>query len=231
MKVHNLMEEYVESRVNTFYDRLNEEKATWLTCDCEVCRNDAISYVLNRIPPRYVVSSRGINHNAEIINNSQLRADIDALTNHGVHMINSMQRPFHMPSTNTRNNDERTHIPSFNFPLFTGTIFDGVSFNPLSGVNVMLKNQDGSTVEMFDTTWENPCITYNITNGNYSFWVKPLRAEKKDITKNFHFTIEATLQGYTPMIYGFDISITSKEDEYKTISDFLKIPDIFMFDA
>ena len=52
MNIHNLMEEVVGHRINKLYNQIKEVNACWLTCDCENCRADAISYVLNRVAPR-----------------------------------------------------------------------------------------------------------------------------------------------------------------------------------
>ncbi|MBQ2571571.1 MAG: late competence development ComFB family protein, partial [Treponema sp.] len=60
--IHNIMEEQVESRVNQLYDHVKGQNAPWLDCDCENCRKDTICYVLNRIPPRYILSGRGVTH-------------------------------------------------------------------------------------------------------------------------------------------------------------------------
>ena len=70
MNVHNLMEDVVIKAVNTLYDKVKAEKVAWLTCDCENCRLDTVSYVLNRIPPKYVVSGRGVTHNVEYLASS-----------------------------------------------------------------------------------------------------------------------------------------------------------------
>lgn len=232
MKVHNIMEEYVESRVNTFYERLNKEHVAWLTCDCDICRSDSISYVLNRIPPRYVVSSRGVNHSAELMNNAQLLADVDTLINQGVHMINSVQRPYHTPLQKKNRNIEKPKVPYFNFPVFIGTIYDGTTFETMQNVEVSLKTPDGKLAKMFDATWENPCKTYKVTDGTYSFWVEPISSEKTGMSQSFHFTIEAVANGYAPVLYGFDVPVISDDDRRDTMdsSCALKMPDIFMFD-
>ena len=79
MNIHNLMEEVVGHRINKLYNQIKEVNACWLTCDCENCRADAISYVLNRVAPRYVVSGRGVIHARDILQDAQIKADIDAL--------------------------------------------------------------------------------------------------------------------------------------------------------
>ena len=57
MKIQNIMEDYVTDKVNTMYDELPDN--SFVTCKCARCRSDVICYVLNRIPPKYVVSSKG----------------------------------------------------------------------------------------------------------------------------------------------------------------------------
>ena len=86
MNVHNIMEEKVFNHVNDLYNQMKEQNVSWLSCDCEQCRLDTASYVLNRIPPRYVVSGRGVSHNASL-DDTQLRADINALVMEGKQTI------------------------------------------------------------------------------------------------------------------------------------------------
>src|SRR5574344_2154252 len=212
MKVHNIMEEYVQSRVELLFNQLNGSRPSWFPCDCDVCRSDTVSYVLNRIPPRYVVSGRGVIHNSALLDDTQIRADVDALSLEGIRLINSIQRPYHK-ANQIHQPEVRTNAePSFNFPVFIGAVYDGMTFGPLSDVKVSLKNDNSQPVEMFDRTWSNPCSTYKSTKGTYSFWAKPLHAEKKGESKLFHFTLEVTAEGYTPITYGFDIPVVSEAD-------------------
>ena len=95
MNVHNLMEDTVTKAVNALYDRVKADNIPWLTCDCENCRLDTVSYVLNRIPPKYVVSGRGVTHNVEYLASSQLQADVDSLALEGMRTVSSTKRPFH----------------------------------------------------------------------------------------------------------------------------------------
>ena len=57
MTVHNILEEEVINQVNNIYDQAKEIGIAWITCDCEQCRLDTATYVLNRIPPKYIVST------------------------------------------------------------------------------------------------------------------------------------------------------------------------------
>ena len=99
MNVHNLMEEKVFKHVNDFYDQMKNQNVSWLSCDCEHCRLDTASYVLNRIPPKYVVSGRGVSHNVST-DDTQLKADIDALVIEGIQAISNARRPYHAQKNN-----------------------------------------------------------------------------------------------------------------------------------
>ena len=227
MKVHNVMEELIMARVNLMYERLNETKPARLICDCEDCRLDVVSYVLNRIPPRYVVSGRGVVHTMNIPM-PQIKADIDALTIEAVRAINSVKRPYHKDIALK----ERSEYPaiSFNFPIFLGTVFDGASFEPLIDCSITLKYGEGNA-EMIDKTWSNPCRTYAATNGSYSFWVKPMEADKVGESKYFTFTIEVEAEGYESVSHAFSVPLVSeaeRRDEAHT-SYSLKIQDLFLF--
>ena len=228
MNVHNLMEEVVTKAVNTLYERVKGENVSWLTCDCENCRLDTISYVLNRIPPKYVVSGRGITHNAEYLASSQLQADIDSLGMEGMRIVSTTKRPFH--ESNRKTPAEKEFKPSFNFFTFTGAVLDGNTFEPITDATVTLK-LDGKIAEMFDASWPNPFKTVKSTKGVYSFWVKPVPAEKAGIAKNFPLSIEVKAEGYNDVVYHFEAPIMSEESvRTKLDSTYtLKINDLVIF--
>ncbi len=229
MNIHNLMEEVVSYRVNKLYDQVKEVKASWLTCDCDNCRIDTISYVLNRIAPRYVVSGRGVTHARDVMEDPQVRADIDSLGLEGIRIVSSTKRPFHS-STRKECVIQTSANPVFNFPTIQGTILEGNTFEPLVGATVSLKS-DGKNVVMADATWANPINTYNSTKATYSFWPKAIEAKKVDETKKFHFTLEVTCPGYDPINYSFDVNLVSEDiirgELDTTVS--IKVMDLVMF--
>ena len=228
MNVHNLMEDIVTKSVNTLYDRVKGENVSWLTCDCENCRLDTISYVLNRLPPKYVVSGRGITHNAEYLASPQLQADIDSLGMEGMRIVSTTKRPFH--EANRKISTEKEQKPTFNFFTFTGSVLDGTTFEPVTDATVTLK-LDGKIAEMFDASWPNPFKTVKSTKGVYSFWVKPVPAEKAGIAKNFPLCIEVKAEGYNDGVYHFEAPIMS-ENCVRTELDStytLKLNDLVIF--
>lgn len=229
MNIHNLMEEVVTYRINKLYDQVKEVKTSWLTCDCDNCRMDTISYVLNRIAPRYVVSGRGVTHARDVMEDPQVRADIDSLGLEGIRIVSGTKRPFHS-SPRKECVVQANAEPVFNFPTIQGTVLEGNTFEPLVGATVVLK-ADGKPVVMSDVTWANPINTYNSTKATYSFWPKAVSAKKENETKKFNFTLDITCPGYDPITYSFDLNLVSetviKGELDTTVS--LKIMDLVMF--
>ena len=229
MNVHNLMEDLVIQNVNSMYEQVKGVNAAWLSCDCENCRLDTVSYVLNRIPPKYIVSGRGVTHASETLNNKQLMADVNALILEGMRTVSSTKRPFHNKArkecTVAPNNK-----PSFNFPTFTGTILDGSTFEPITGALVTIK-MDGKLVEMIDKTWSNPYTTCQSTKGTFSFWAKSIKAKKEGEQQKFVFTFEITAPDYAGTTYSVEVPVISEGSSRDEIDStyFLKLKDFILF--
>lgn len=209
MNVHNIMEDVVEKHVNNLYTEAKKDNLSWLTCDCENCRLDTISYVLNRIKPKYVVSGRGVNHSLDNWENHQSMADIEELAMQGMRIVNSTKRPFHS-ADRTDCIVQKVAEPTYNFPIITGTVLDGGNFEPVADGKVLLKF-NGKEAEMVDKTWTNPYITCKSTNGSYTFWIKSIPAKKAGLNKIFNMTLEVTAEGYDSVIYNFELPIISDE--------------------
>lgn len=226
------MEEFVTQIVNELYDNLVENKANWVTCSCDSCRLDAISYVLNRISPHYIISGRGVVYTTQILNDPQLRADVGALGIEAIRIISSVQRPYHkISSENKKELKLKDYKPSFNFPVFSGVVYNGITFEVLPNVKITLKDNNDNIIQMQDFSWENPCRTFNSTKGSYSFWPKSIPAENPNETKKFHFIIEAQAEGFSPATCGFEIVLVSDEFQKVNIDQSLtlKLKDLFLF--
>ena len=227
MKVHNIMEEFVIQRVNSLYDQIKRSNPSWLSCDCENCRLDSISYVLNRIEPKYVISGRGMTHSISTIEDSQIRADVDALGLEGIRIVSATKRPYHH---DIKPEITKTPEPVFNMPTFIGTVFDGSTFEPLTGAKITLKYDD-KIAEMIDMTWQNPAKTFKSTQGAYSFWAKAVPAEEAGIARRFTFTVEVEAPEYTPAIHSFEVPIVSEAVPRTELNSTftLKIKDMILF--
>ena len=205
MKVHNILEEVVDEKVNGMYEKVKSLHTSWLNCDCNQCREDTISYVLNRLPPLYIVSGRGITHQS-VLQDKQILADIDTLTIEGMKKVATSKRSYHGLSTNIA--DKKITGPSFNFPAFLGTISDGESFEPVEDAKITLF-LDSTPAILIDHTWPNPLLTSRITKGRYSFWVKPITTMNAGEQKNFSFTIEVSANHYETVQYSFCVPVVS----------------------
>ena len=224
MKIHNIMESYITNRTNALYDDFVEMENSFLTCSCENCRLDTICYVLNRVQPKYVVSGRGMTY-ANLALNGQTKADIDAMIIDGTRVVNAAKRPYHDQRKLKETTDNK---PAFIFPVFMGAVYDGHTFEPLSGVSIEL-SADGKLVSMEDASWENPTLTYKPAKGSFTFKPASIPAEKEGETREFNFTITIRSADYQPLIYSFTIPLTSSKEETPFIS--LKLQDSYMFSA
>lgn len=231
INIHNIMEEQVIDRVNQLYDQVISNKNTWLSCDCENCRLDTASYVLNRIAPRYVVSGRGVTHNSStVLKNSQVNADIEKLAIEGMRLVSSSKRPYHKDGRKNPTDIPNSNSIVFNFPNFIGNVYDGSSFEPITNAHLLLK-MDDKIAEMMDVTWPNPCETFNATNGSYTFWVAPVQAESEGTKRDFNFTIEVSAEGFVPVTCSFSLSLTSECLDRREVNSTYskKVNDIFLF--
>ncbi len=228
MKIHNILEEQVINRVQTIYNDKDIQEAPWFHCGCEQCRLDTTAYVLNRLKPRYVVSERGIAH-AEAEAGSQLDADLDFLIIEGIKKVSSVRRSFHGKADFIGNEIDEFEA-AFNFPIFSGTVYDGNTFKPLPNGNVTLKYEN-APIDMLDETWFNPYTLHEQTNGAYTFWVKPIQADNYDEEKTFDFLLEVAAENYESTKYAFSYSIVgTRQQEAKpnTVNRF-RIEDIYLF--
>jgi len=228
MNVHNLMEEIVISSVDTVYEQVKSEKISWLSCDCENCRLDTVSYVLNRVPPKYVVSGRGVTHASQSLASGQLKADLESLIIEGMRTVSSTKRPYHNQDRKAGSLD--TNKPAFNFFTLTGTVLDGNTFEPLTGATITLK-KDGKLAEMVDVTWSNPYTTVQSTKGAFSFWVKPVKAKKAGESKVFDLSIEIEAPDYEPLIRHFEVPVTSEATTRSELDSTyaIKLNDLVLF--
>lgn len=226
MNVHNIMEDVVSLHVNKMYEELKKNNISWLTCDCENCRLDTTSYVLNHVPPKYVVSGRGVNHSASVLNDAQLKADIEAIALEGIRIVSGTKRPFHSENNSVIN----SNCPSYNFPIISGNVLDGSNFEPITNAQVELK-LDGKLVQMMDKSWQNPFITCQSTKGSFNFWIKPLSAEKVEESKKFIFNVEVSAEGYEKSNVYVEVPVTSEEGPRNELNSTysIKLKDIVLF--
>ncbi|MCP4138656.1 MAG: late competence development ComFB family protein [bacterium] len=158
MAIVNLMEDIVKS-VTDKVVKNNKEFAQLSSNE-----DDIIAYVLNRVPPKYSTSERGILHGKlETKFEIQQKTDILMLVFEAAKVI--MNGRASEISTGAGANQLGTHC----FPHVIGEILEETTLTVIPGVEVSLYFGD-TPVGMVDPTWKNPYSTNKATMGHYHFW-------------------------------------------------------------
>ncbi|MFO8065451.1 MAG: late competence development ComFB family protein [Spirochaetia bacterium] len=226
MEIHNLMEDLVFRRVNEICDE-EEQRGNSTYCTTKACRLDAVCYVLNRVPPRYVTSGRGVAHVEQtIVSDTQLAVDITKLAQEALKRISSVRRSYYDEDPE----EPQLQGPSFNFPAIAGRIFDGENFTPMEGALVYLLHGQAH-MEMYDSRWQNPYPLASHTYGTYSFWPAPQVAAHSGKGRTFELQIRAEAEGYEPLDHFFALSLEAEEgaSDSRRMGGDHHLPDLYMF--
>jgi competence protein ComFB len=228
MDIRNLMEDAVLSVVGELFE-LEEKGHPLGFCTCSQCRLDVACYVLNRIKPEYIVSSRGLAYSERnTLDRVQKRVDIISLAKEGWSLVD------HRPRITTdhafRPEREIPQGPAFNLPTVMGRAFNGLNFEPLSaGALTLLIN--GAQAEMVDRNWQNPFVFAAATAGTFIFWPLPEHAQVAGEEKRFSCELRLEAEGFDPLSHFFEFELAAdkvaKEDF--SLLHVHKTPDIYIF--
>ncbi|MBN1696828.1 MAG: late competence development ComFB family protein [Spirochaetales bacterium] len=221
MEIHNIVEDIVEDIAKEiFIDEKNLKKANF--CTCTQCFNDVICYVLNRIEPVYIYSSRGAAHfKMNYLDNLQRRADIVALVHKGIERIILAKRP-HFPHDSAQIKSEKTEGCFFNFPTIMGKLLHSVTFSPLSDLAVSLYSFD-EPAKMINPNWQNPCDVSQVTPGIFAFFPYPEKASKPGEKREFEFELVVDTDTYETLRHYFKIAVVSEN----VFSDYYNYNNLF----
>ena len=227
MDIHNLMEDKVKFTVNDFCETSSFDSDKY--CGCPQCRLDVVCYVLNNLPPKYVVSSRGIVHH-EIDYSKKLQQDVDVfrLVKDGFNIITERKRP---EADHTRKAGEKhKHGFYYNFPNIVGKIIDGKTFEPVSDAEARLL-LDGSLVNMTSEMTQNPVRITKHTNGIFIFWPYPVEAEKENDKKTFTYKLRVNHPDYEEYIKLIDLTVSSSDTFQDSIhlQNKVNLEEIYLF--
>ena len=230
MEIHNIIEDIVYNAVNTTFDEIEKSGNPEKLCICQQCRMDTVCYSLNRLEPHYVISNRGYTrHEQAFLKRQQTEADIASLVYKGLRMVNHNLRPT-APHDGSTTQSSKVQAPLFDIPTIAGRIFNGISFEPVVGVDVGLYC-DGELVAMRNNNWQNPFTMVPSTPGVFSFWPSPITADAPDIEKVFKFTIKVKAAEFEPLMHFFSISTTSffHSPSSHALNRSFKLPDLYLF--
>jgi competence protein ComFB len=231
MNVHNIAEEMVVTKVTEIFDAIASGENPEDFCTCDHCRLDTACYVLNRIPPRYIVSDRGVARTeTDPFARQQKEADIVALVYEGIKQINHNQRSSFSHKNPAPDKNARNTEPVFNIPTILGRLFNGLDFSPMSGITVELR-RNGELVDMKDINWQNPYNLVPNTEGAFAFWPVPIPAQAVNLHKIFEFSIKVEAPGFETLNHFFQIPVISDVLSVNSISmsHMVKLPDLYIF--
>ena len=144
---------------------------------------DVAAYTLNRIPPKYITSERGLTR--ELIQTATEDGgerlvdviELIALINHAVEVVTRRRRnhaPVHKTAAKTAAAEaaELTLTYFYNLPHIFGRIVDAGDGNPILSADATLYINDTFSTPA-EAGWRNPYQTNEQTKGYFSFWPQP----------------------------------------------------------
>ena len=207
MAFRNLMEDIVTNVVNKILFKEDQKLLEY-----EPYKQDIITYVLNRIPPKYYTSERGILHgklNTEFT--FQQKADILLFTYEAIGMIIN-RRKTELPG-DTRSTEYKIYC----LPHILGEVLEESTFSIIPDINVQLLHR-GKLVKMKDSTWKNPYVTSRATEGYYHFWPEIPQDVEKDLSAGSKLPVEIIFNhpSFKEKRIGLDLQIMDTIDIYKS---------------
>jgi competence protein ComFB len=229
MEIRNLMEDAVKAVVEELFDSERADPRLGY-CTCDQCRLDVACYVLNRVKPEYIVSSRGLAYSErEGLDKVQRRADVISLVKEGWGKVT------HAPRTTSDHSGARpvgeaVAGPAYNFPTLMGRVFDGRTFAPIGEGSVKLL-VSAEEARMVDPNWQNPFVLAGATGGTYIFWPRPIPASSEDGRRSFVFEISVSVPGFDPLSHFIELELSPEKAERLDFSlqRVHKIPDLYLF--
>lgn len=176
MAIINLMVDVVTGIVHEVLKKTSELP------EPEIYEPDITAYVLNRIPPKYITSERGILHGKlESRYIFQQKTDILLLVHEAIDVIKKRRPPL-VPRDKGMYRERNAFLPHL-----MGEVLEETTFSMIPGMEVTLKF-GGKPAKMIDVSWKNPCVTNKATKGFYHFWPDFIEGEMQK-KKNSPFTI------------------------------------------
>lgn len=161
--------------------------------------NDVAAYVLNRLPPRYIMSERGFTrlaaeHLDENSGSLGSMIGILVLVNQGIDVVTRRRKPRSAEGGRPISVEEQLS-PVHNLPQVFGKVIDAETGAAVHGASVRL-SIDGQTAVPAESGWPNPFVTQRSTNGYYSFWPAPVRNNSE--IQSFTLSLDVDHPDYQP---------------------------------
>ncbi|MFH0976209.1 MAG: late competence development ComFB family protein [Spirochaetota bacterium] len=207
MAVKNLMEDIVTALVDEVLLKTSKDNND----SDRVYRDDIITYVLNRIPPRYYTSERGMLHgkiDSQFV--FQQKTDILLLTHEAINTIKKRR------SSELKTAQEEKAREYF-LPHILGEILEETTFSIIPSVAVTLLYEK-KPAEMIDDSWKNPYITNKATKGFFHFWPKlpDSGTENRSRGNKIQFELVCTHPKFLERRTEFILEIVENRNSYKS---------------
>lgn len=228
MKIHNQMEDLVLKMVDDIFNEQEKLKVDNI-CTCSQCRMDIACYVLNRVSPQYIISGRGAAHlDADYLDLQQKKADLVSLIHEGVKKVAKTKRPFFNHDKGP--NQDEPKGPLFNFPIISGKVFNGNTFQPEAGLSVHLV-MEGKPVRMINPNWPNPYDIVDNTAGSFLFWPFPIKSDIVGDKKSFNLELILEKPGFETVRRFVTLELSAAADFYDSfqLENSIKIEDTYIF--
>ncbi len=226
MRVHNLVKDLVVQKVEELFADASELQALALDQD-PGSKYDVICYVLNRTPPQYAVSGRGVAHSetADYQKKVQQLADITRLVKEGMKAVGNHRRERTEGTFGLDRNG-----PFFNFPSIIGRMFNGVNFEPVHDVTVGLY-QGGKLVQVIDPNWQNPYHLSLNTAGTFLFWPHPQTASPGENARTIELELRVDDTLFEPLHYFFSLTAQAETEfvDFVNTTTSTRLKDLYLF--
>ena len=164
--------------------------------------NDIAAFVLNRLPPRYITSGRGMSHLCGSILNDPAETttiDVVMLINFAIQTILGRRN---VGDATLDVEDEDVSPPFIIFPQIIGYVTDHTTRKPLEQAEASIASaKTGDLLLSMKPGWDNPSHTNKL--GSFCIWPRYLNADAdysldlENIDKPFSIHLSITSQGYT----------------------------------
>jgi competence protein ComFB len=207
MAVKNLMEDIVSALVDEVLSKTSKNSPEIYS---DIYKDDIISYVLNRVPPKYYTSERGILHGKlEYQFVFQHKTDILLYTHEAINTIKKRRSSELL--TASKENEKQYFLPHI-----LGEILEETSFIIIPDVQVTLLYK-GKPADMIDDSWKNPYITNKSTEGFFHFWpAVPKDVKKNDKDLKTPFTLLCSHPKLNENQIDFELELVNDRNAYKS---------------
>lgn len=230
MELKNTVESVVEDTLAELLKNRDD------ICKCDKCLLDMKAFALNRLPPKYVVSERGLIH-AELdsYKDMQFNADVIGTIFEAIDTISGKTRPEYEHKRQTINPaqlENPTQEYYFNFPHIVGFAYINDKLDYSDNIRIsLIDEKTAQPVEMMESSWKNPVVSHLTTMGLFSFWPKAIKSDKPSSQGLFFdFTLILEKEGFQTEQRNLQFKVTSEQRIFNFIrkDQIKKIPPIIL---